>query len=242
MRILISIIFTMSLLINLAYTQDNKIKKQTVEKVYLVDDFETCLNWEVYNGEHSLPKWKNNNPFLAIIPGAPKALKGSSPKYELLKTRYYYVKGNENKNCLGVKIKMNRFGDTRKFIIPIHKITFPGICKQLSFYVNSRNYKLRIRVMVKDYIGYIHTLEPTPLMLDFYGWKKLIITNIDKKVSQLDENDIYYKPLEFLAFVIDNPYKKAFPKPVYLYIDEFTAVCDIHPLPDYDGKNMINKW
>ncbi len=220
------------------FAQQDKNEKAT-EKVYLVDDFESGINWQVYNGEHSKPEWLNNDPLLSLIPGAPKNL---DKKYVIDRKWYYYLHENENKYCMGVKFKMNHIGDTRKFIIPIRQIALPGICKEISFYVNGRNKKLRLRVMFKDYIGYIHTLETSPLLLDFYGWKKVVITDIDKKISQVNKFDINYKPLKIIAFVIDNPYKKIYYKPIYFYLDNLTAKCVTYNIPSYDGDNIIDKW
>ncbi len=238
MKNLVVILINLLLVFSL-YSQNSGTQKQATEKVYLIDDFEMGINWQVYNGEHSKAAWLKNEPLLSLIIGAPKNL---SAKYTIDRKRFYYLKENENKYCLGVKFKMGHVGDTRKFIIPIRQIELPGICKEISFYVNGRDYPIRLRLIVKDYIGYIHTLETSPLLLSFYGWKKVIITDIDKKVSQVDKYDIDYKPLKIIAFVIDNPYKKIFYKKMYLYIDNLVAKCVTYSIPSYDGDKIIDKW
>lgn len=196
-------------------------------KWYLLDDFENCNNWPVINGEYYKPQYYYSNPRLAIISGGSKNLT-ESPK----------------KNCLGIKILYigREAGTTEAFVIPIKPIEIPGVCKKITFWVNGRNKKLAIRVRFANYANYIYDLEPEPSVLEFYGWKELVIDNIDKKIPQINPNRSDYKPLKILSFIIDNKFRRTFYKPFYIYIDHLKAYCNEYKLPSYDGSEIPDKW
>lgn len=212
------------------------------EKWYLIEDFETCYNWKVYNTEFSKKEWFYLNPVFSIINGAPAKLKKAGDNSYADLQSYYYLRPGKYDHCLGIKVRMDHFGDTEKFIIPIYKIKIPGICKKISFWINSRNVKITLKVKFENYQNYLYTLEPEPFALDFWGWREFVITDIDKKIPQVPETSVDYKPLQIIGFVLDNPFKKVFKKPIYLYMDQLKAYCTIKAIPDYDGKEILDKW
>jgi hypothetical protein len=208
----------------------SSIFSQTYEsewKWYILDDFEKCDNWPVINGGLFKKEYYNSNPRLAIIPGASEKLT-EQPKL----------------NCLGVKILFigNLPGSTEVFVVPLRPIEIPGICKKLSFWVNSRNKKLDIKLRVANYANYIYDLVPEPSTLDFLGWKELVIDNIDKKIPQLNPNRPDYKPIRILSFIISNSAKLTFFKEFYIYIDHLKAYCNEYIMSAYDGSAIKDKW
>ncbi len=220
-KILILII----LLTNLAFAQSDSATKQGEWKWYVLEDFETGTKWPIVNRLHSLKEWTKKNPIISLMKGGPKNV-----NYEKKET------------CLGIKIKMDNMGDTRKFVIPLRKIDVPGICQKISFWVNSRNKPLTLKIVVQDYMNYIHVLEPDPFTLDYWGWKKFEVSNVDKLIEQLSSVEPDYRPLKILGFVIENPLKKIFYKPVYVYIDQLETFCRVDTLTDFDGSEIRDVW
>ncbi len=221
----ISIIIIILIFSNLLFAQTKSATKEGEWKWYIVDDFETCAIWPVINTFNFNNKWLNRDPLVTIVRGCPKALSGK-----------------ENKKCLGAKIKMDDIGDTRKFIMPVHKVVIPGICKKISFWLNSRNTPLTIKIMFLDYMNCIQILECNPFVLNFYGWKKIEISDIDKKIFQLSSASPDYRALRIVAIIIENPLKKVFYKKVYLYIDHLEGYCRVDELANYDGSEIKDKW
>ncbi len=223
MQKLFVIFFINLLLINLLCAQNSYEGKW---KWYLIDNFETCYNWPIINGEYYKPEYYYRNPRLAIIRGGSKNLT-ETPK----------------ENCLGVKVlHMGYYFDAQVFIIPVRPIKLPGVCKKITFWINGRNKKLALKVMFANYLNYIYTLTPEPATLDFFGWKKLVIDDIDKKIPQLNPNRLDYRPLKIISFIIENKYRQVFYKPFYLYIDHLKAYCNEYTLHEYDGSEIPDKW
>jgi len=196
-------------------------------KWYILDDFESCNNWGVINGSFYKPQYYNSNPRLAIIEGGSEKLTETPKNY-----------------CLGVKVLHigSAEGATEVFVIPLKPIEIPGVCKKISFWVNSRNKKLEIRLRVANYMNYIYDLKPEPSDLNFWGWKELVIDDVDKKVPQINPNRLDYKPIKILSFVIDNKYRFNALGSFYLYIDHLKAYCNEYKLPSYDGSKISDKW
>lgn len=201
---------------------ENKIKEGEW-KWYVLDDFEVCYNWPIINEPYFQSAWKNHNPLLSIIEGAPKDL--SASKY-----------------CLGAKFNMDYLGDTRKYILPLHKIEIPGICDKISFWVNGRNRNLTLKIVLLDYFNVASILEPSSITLDFLGWKKFEVNNIMKKVFQLNPVDADYRPLKVMGFVVDNQLKRPFHESFYLYLDQLEAYCRVDAIDNYDGSEIKDKW
>ncbi len=192
----------------------------------LIDDFETCYRWPIINKLYIEKRWKALNPTLSIHSGGSKKLEAK-----------------EKEKTMGAKIIMDHFGDTRKFIIPLYNLDIDGKCDKITFWVNSRNKELTIKIILKDYWNSIHYLEPTYFTLDFYGWKKLEVVDLEKKiVDQLPTTAPDYRPLQILGFVIENPLHKVHLKPVYIYIDQLEAYTRVDAFTDYDGFDMSEKW
>lgn len=197
----------------------------------LIEDFEInnikqAISWPALNQKIISPDWFKRNPMIAVMYGASK-----------------YLEAENKEMCLGVKILMRDQGDTRKFILPISTPKIEGICQKLTFWVHSRNYLLTIRAIFKDYMNSFHYLEPDIFKLEFFGWKKVTINNIDIKIyDQLPTTDPFYKPLELCGFVIENPLKKTFLKKVYIYLDHVKAFTRVDTLTEYDGKEMRQRW
>ncbi len=196
-------------------------------KWYVIDDFESCDNWPVINGDFFNPKYYNSNPRLAVIRGASQNLT-DSPK----------------KNCLGIKIlSIEKVSNaTELFAIPLKPIALPGICKKISFWVNGRDKKINIKIRFANYANYIYDLSPEPETLNFFGWQELVINDVDKKIAQIDPNRLDYKPLKIISIVIDNKYRQTFFKPFYIYIDQLKAYCNEYKLDEYDGSDIQDKW
>lgn len=204
---------------------DDKVIRLGQFKWYTIEDFEDCFNWPVVNKPTSDRKWLDRDPVVTMIAGGPRALSAQ-----------------RKEKCMGIKTKMAHMGDTRKFASPTRKLDIPGICQKITFWVNSRNKPVTIRIMVQDHLNYLHILEPTEYTLDHYGWKKFEITDIDKKVLMLPTTDPSYKPLKLIAFVIENPLKKVFYKKLYIYVDHFEAYCRVDEFTDYDGSKIKDRW
>lgn len=192
-------------------------------KWHTLEDFEQCYNFEIINTPYFQSRWKHQNPLLSIIQGAPKDI--SSSQF-----------------CLGARFLMDTLGDTKKYILPINKVEIPGVCRKLSFWVNGRRKAVTLRVIVQDYFNVIHILDPHPLSLDFYGWKKLEVDNVDQKVIQLSSVEPDYRPLKFVGFVVENVFRKVYSEPVYVYFDQLEAYCRVDTLGDYDGSRIPDKW
>ncbi|MBU1078770.1 MAG: hypothetical protein KKH98_15845 [Spirochaetes bacterium] len=222
--IIIIILFTCSLFAQSDSLKDSAAKKGEW-KTYLIDDFETCENWPVVNTPLFKNKWLKYDPFQSIIKGGPKALSAPNKNY-----------------CLGVKTHMDSMGDTRKFVIPVHKVVIPGICQKISFWINSRNKPVTIKLMVQDHMNYFHYLEGDTFVLDHYGWKKIEFNEIDKRVPQVSSAAPDYLPLKILAIILENPLEKVFYKDVYFYIDQLEAYCRVDELINYDGSDIKDRW
>ena len=212
----------------LLYSQSSQESaiKEGEWKWYIVEDFEQCYNWPIINRTDYEKEWIYKNPRLTIQ-------KGSSKKLD----------ADKKDSCLGARIIIDFQGDTREFIIPVFPIKLKGLCKNITFWVCSGNKPLTIRVMFKDYWNTLYMLEPTEFTLDYYGWKKFEINDLDKKIiNQLPTIAPDYKPLEIIAFVIENPQHKLFYDPVYIYIDQLKAFTRADEFTDYDGADMPNRW
>ncbi|MBN1899260.1 MAG: hypothetical protein JW827_10815 [Spirochaetes bacterium] len=195
-------------------------------KWFIIDNFEECYNWPVINTRTAQPEYYYRNPRLAVIPGAPKGLQ-DSPK----------------NNVMGIKIL--RIGSkyaNEVFVTPILPIHLPGVCKKVSFWVNGRNKNLIIKVRFSNYFNGIYTLEPEPSSLQFFGWKEMVIDNIDQKIPQIDPNRLDYRPMKILAFIIENQIGQESFKPFYVYFDQIKAYCNEFTLPSYDGSEIKDTW
>ncbi len=230
MRNIVLLIIIMSLLSPniLLHSQSSSesVVKEGEWKWYTVEDFEECYNWPIINTTDYETEWIYYNPRLTIHKGASRNLNAE-----------------KKEKCLGARFIIDFQGDTREFIAPVHHVNIKGLCNKISFWVHSRNKPLTLRVMFKDCYNTLHALEPTEFVLDYYGWKKFEIIDLDKKIiNQLPTTAPDYKPLQIIAFVVENPQHKLFYEPVYIYIDQLEAHTRIDELENYDGYDMPNKW
>jgi len=212
--------------LNLLYSQGSDEKKQQENwKWVLLDDFEDCHNWEIINSSFSTEKWKFNEPCLSRVKGSPKEIATPNNQY-----------------CLGAKFHMDETGDTRKFIKPRHIIVLPGYCSKISFWVNGRDKGVVMSVMFLDENNILYTFKTKPAVLDFYGWKKLEVDNLDKKLDQFSKESRHKGPMKIIAFIFENPLERIFDKEIYVYIDQLEAYCRDDQPGQFDGSEIKDIW
>lgn len=205
--------------------QGSQEKKQENWKWFTLDEFEGCFNWRIVNSTFSQSDWKFDHPRLSRVKGAPKELTSENDQY-----------------CLGAKFTMENTGDTRRFIIPQHKIVLPGRCKKISFWVNGRGKAIVMSVMFMDENNILHTFRTVPALMDFYGWKKVEIDNLDRKIDQYSVESKYKKPIKIICIILENPMEYWFEKPIYIYLDKLEAYCLDEDPGTYDGSEIPDTW
>jgi len=100
--------------------------------------------------------------------------------------------GTASEYVLGVKVAFTQRGYARFTLYPMKPIKIPGITKAVSVWVCGRSFKHRLFLHVLDYRGNPMVLDMG--LLDFVGWKKLIIA-IPSAIEQHNYHNTQWRGL-----------------------------------------------
>jgi len=146
--------------------------------------------------------------------------------------------GAESKYVLGVKVAFNQRGYARFTLYPTKPIKIPGITKAVSVWICGRSFKHRLFLHVLDYRGNPMYLDMG--LLDFVGWKKLIIA-VPTTIDQYNYHNTEWRGLSINGFSIETDPEESYGT-YYVYFDELRAISDIYSEENRDEDDMQDGW
>jgi len=146
--------------------------------------------------------------------------------------------GTESAYVLGVKVAFTQRGYAQFTVRPTKPIKVPGITKAVSVWVCGRSFKHRLFLHVIDYHGNPMTLDMG--LLDFVGWKKLIIA-VPSTIEQYNYHNTEWRGLSISGFSIKTDPEESYGT-YYVYFDELRAIADIYIEENRDEDDMQDGW
>jgi len=146
--------------------------------------------------------------------------------------------GTASEYVLGVKVAFTQRGYARFTLYPMKPIKIPGITKAVSVWVCGRSFKHRLFLHVLDYRGNPMVLDMG--LLDFVGWKKLIIA-IPSAIEQHNYHNTQWRGLSISGFSIETDPEESYGT-YYVYLDELRAIADIYSEENRDEDDMEDGW
>ena len=182
----------------------------------LIEDFENCDAWKaLMPSDQGFARAKK-------VLGAPKSVKEKYP--------------DRSKYVLGIKEWSYKRGFNWCEITPPAPIEVIGKFKGVSIWACGRNYRHRLEIWVKNYLGYEYPIDMGSL--NFRGWRQLsariplFIPYYTKYVPQ-------YKTMYITRIIIRHDPNEINGN-LYLYLDNMEVIVDTY-IEKYDGDDMINE-
>ena len=190
--------------------------QQKLELV-LVEDFENCDSWRA---------------LMPVDQGVARAKKVvGAPRNDEFKSKY-----PEQQYCLGIKTWTYHRGFNWVEITPPTPMRIVGKLKGLSIWACGRNYRHRLEIWIRNYLGNEYPIDMGSL--NFRGWKKLS-ARIPMHIPYYRKYVPQYWPMDITRIIIRHDPNE--PTGVfYLYVDALEAIVDTYQ-DSYDGDDMINE-
>ncbi|OHD56264.1 MAG: hypothetical protein A2Y33_00405 [Spirochaetes bacterium GWF1_51_8] len=149
------------------------------------------------------------------------------------------VTNDANKYVLGVKTEFMKRDWGWMTITPPKPIKIPGITKALNVWVVGRNYKHKMLIILRDFLGRMKFVDVEKLI--WTGWKMVTI-QIPLTIEQDNYKITEERGITFLGFRIDFDPEDILGTPFYIYFDYLTADTDVFTEVNQNPDDMWDNW
>lgn len=144
------------------------------------------------------------------------------------------IKSKEEKKVLAVKASFDRKSYNWVEVYPKIPLSIRGRCESIDVWVWGGNFRYRLEVHLKDYLGFKHVVNVG--WLNYIGWRNLRI-KVPLHIPQSENYIPKLKVLKFIKFVMwADPGERA--EGFYVYFDRMQIQTDIY-IERFDGDDLV---
>lgn len=213
---------------------ESKRNTQNIQ-TFVLTSFEDAKNWKAEWSMFATKKFDKAKQRW-VIDDSVNGIKG-------FEGRPWGVRVADEKNVLAVKASFDRKGYNTVEVFPVNPtngkhqpLYMIGKVQALDLWVWGGNFKYKIEVHLKDYMGYNHVLDGG--WLNYIGWRNIRL-KVPPTIPQGERYIPRLKTLRFEKFVlISHPAERN--DIFYVYFDRMQIQTDIY-LQRFDGDEMVQK-